>query len=74
MLVRFMRLTGKTIEIKAEPSDTISDVKEKIQNIERIPPQHITLSYEEKRLEDNHVLSDYNIKEGTTVFFWTKHK
>lgn len=74
MLVRFMRLTGKTIEIKAEPSDTISDVKEKIQNIERIPSQRITLSYEEKRLEDNHVLSDYNIKEGTTVFFWTKHK
>ena len=74
MHIHFTRLTGKTVEIKAEPSDTILDVKEKIQNIEGIPSRRITFSYKEKRLEDNHVLSDYNIKEGTIVYFWARPK
>ena len=67
MILFIKLLTEKTISLEVETSNTILSVKEKIKEKENIHPTRQKLLFERKELNDNRTLTDYNIKNESTL-------
>ncbi|KAI9310018.1 hypothetical protein DFJ73DRAFT_943700 [Zopfochytrium polystomum] len=61
-------LIGKTMEFDLETSDiTVEEMKEMIQDRERIPPDQQRLIYAGRQLEDGRTLADYGVEPESII-------
>ncbi|XP_039122193.1 ubiquitin-like [Dioscorea cayenensis subsp. rotundata] len=68
MTIYIRTLTGKSIQLQVENSDTILNIKHKIKEKQDIAIEEQRLVFSGKQLEDDWTLADYQIQSGSTIY------
>ncbi|CAR65204.1 ubiquitin-related domain-containing protein [Yarrowia lipolytica] len=67
MKIKIKTLIGKEIEMDVEPEDQISVLKEKIEELEGIPPAQQRLVFTGKQLQDEKTIAENKIEAGASL-------
>ena len=67
IFVQSLLTAGKTLSLEVEPSDSVENLKAKIQDEEGIDPSLMKLYTGSTLLEDGRTLSDYNIQKDAYI-------
>ena len=67
MQITVMTPTGEKVVIDVGPSDTIDDVKKKVQEKTGIPPEQQNLGFEGKDLQGTATLAEAGLQNGSTL-------
>ena len=67
ILIFVKTLTGKILALNVEPSDTVKNVKLKIQDKGGIPPSQQHLIFRRQELKDHQTLDEYKVTEKSSV-------
>ena len=71
--IYFSTLSANNFKLTCKPSDTVADIKGRIENIKSIPSQRLHLAHAGKELADGgKTLHDYNVGDGATLTLWQK--
>lgn len=61
---------GEMTTLDISPSDTVKDVKVKVGRTNRVPSNMPRLYFQGEQLQDDRLLSDYNIKHESTLYLY----
>ncbi len=67
MEIKVKTLTGKEILIQTEPTNTIADLKIKIEEQSGVPPAQQRLIFQGRQQQDVRTLNDCNIIDGAIL-------
>jgi hypothetical protein len=65
--IQIVNLVGNKIDYKVRRNDTVESLKEKIQDIDGVPPDNQRLFFMGQTLEDHKLLEDYNIDQESVI-------
>ena len=67
MKVFVAMLSGRSITIEVDSSDTVANIKAKVQDREGVRPEDQRLLFHGKQLEDEYTLQDYQVMNSSTL-------
>ena len=67
MLIQ-IRYKHHNLELEVAPSDTVLQIKEKVEVEQGVPPENIHLLYCGRTLKDEKTVEDYGMKDGSVMF------
>ena len=67
IFVQSVHYSGKKLTIEVEPTDSVENLKTKVQDAEEIPPTQVVLFFNGTLLVDGNTLASYNIQKEVYI-------